>query len=158
MKDQQFGRDYELPDYEWSSFCGVFFRDPSITKNKAGVRTALRNFFLCLYSWYNGDEFIDDCPRARLNHFCQDLVLLLLLMLGSVIDFKDLLVCGWGEGILESFGFGVTMDRIARRLTSLAILACNLLRLWVENEMIRDDKEGDHLRGFVGPDFKPVQH
>ena len=64
MKDQQFGYDCELSDDGWSLFCGVFFRDPSITKDDAGVRTALQKLFLCLYSWYNGGKFIDDCPCA----------------------------------------------------------------------------------------------
>ena len=71
-------------------------------------------------------------------------------MSGSVIYFKDLLVRGRGEGFLESFGSGVAMDRIARRLTSLAIAACNLFWLWVETEMFRDRKEGGRLRGFMG--------
>ena len=46
MRDRQFGYDCELTDDEWSLFCGVFFRDPSITKDEAGVRTALRKIDL----------------------------------------------------------------------------------------------------------------
>ena len=152
MKDQQFGYDCELSDDGWSLFCGVFFRDPSITKDDAGVRTALQKLFLCLHSWYNGSEFIGDCPCAWLNHFCQDLALWLLLMSASVIEFKDLLVRGWGEGgFLESFGSGVTMDRITRKLTSLVIAAHNLFCLWVETEMFRDGKEGDYPGGSWAP-------
>ena len=56
-----------------------------------------------------------------------------------------------GEGFFEAFGLGVTAGKIARRLVSLAILARNVFRLWVETEMFRGGKEGDCLRGFVGP-------
>ena len=45
-------------------FVEYFFRDPPITKEKAGMRTALRKLFLCLYFWYNGGECINDCPGA----------------------------------------------------------------------------------------------
>ena len=55
-----------------------------------------------------------------------------------------------GEGFFEAFGLGVTAGKIARRLVSLAILARNVFRLWVETEMFRGGKEGDRLRGFVG--------
>ena len=39
--DQQFGHDCELTDNEWSLFCGCFFRNPTITRDEAGVGTAL---------------------------------------------------------------------------------------------------------------------
>ena len=56
-----------------------------------------------------------------------------------------------GEGFFEAFGLGVTVSKIARRLVSLAISACNLFQLWVETKMFRGGKDGDHFREFVGP-------
>ena len=45
-------------------------------------------------------------------------MLWLILMSGSVIDFKDLLIRGWDAGcFLDSFGAVITEDKIARRLT-----------------------------------------
>ena len=141
VRDCQFGYDCELTDCEWSLLCGCFFCDPSITKDKAGVRTPLRMLFLHLRSWYNGGGTIDGCPGVWLNYFCQDLVLWWLLMSGSVVDFKDLLVHGWDEGgFLDSFGAGVMEDKIARRLTSLAIVARNLSMLWVDTGMFREEE------------------
>ena len=64
VKDWQFGYDCELTIGEWSLFCRCFFRDPSITKDEAGVRTALQMVFLHLRSWYSGDGTTDECPRA----------------------------------------------------------------------------------------------
>ena len=113
VRNPQFGYDCELTDDERSLFCGEFFRDPSIKQDKVGVRTVLRKLFLCLCSWYDVDRIIDDCPWcARMS--------------GSVVDSKDLLLHGWdGGGGFYSFGSGVIEDRIARRLTSLAIAARN---------------------------------
>ena len=74
----------------------------------------------------------------------------LLLMSGSVIDFKDLLVYSWDEGgFCDFFGAGITDDRITRRLTSLVIAACDLFPLWVEINMFREEEGGDRLRGVV---------
>ena len=54
-----------------------------------------------------------------------------------------------GEGCLKAYGLGVMVGKIAKRLISLAILACNLFRLWVETKT-RGGKEGDRLGRFVG--------
>ena len=61
------------------------FCDPTITKDEAGVRTELWMLFLHFHSWFGGRN-IDDCPRTWAIFF-QDLVIWLLLMLDSVIDF-----------------------------------------------------------------------
>ena len=93
-----------------------------------------------------------DCPNARVNYLCQDLVLWMVLMVGSVLDYEDLLVRGWGkEGFVKAFGAGVSVGKIARRLKSFAIASRNLFRLWVETEMFRGGGSVDRLRGFVGP-------
>jgi len=151
--DSQFGHDCYLSDEEWRCFCREFFRDPTITKDEVGARRAVRGLFLRLHGWFDGGRLgTMDCPNARLNYLCQDLVLWLLLMVGSCIDYEDLLVRGWGkEGFVKAFGSGVSVDKIARRLVSFSIAARNLFRLWVETEMFRGGGDGDRLRGFVGP-------
>ena len=73
-------------------------------------------------------------------------------MVGSFLDYEDLLVHGWGrEGFAEAFRSGVTVEQIARRFVSFSISARNLFWLWVETEMFRGGGDGDHSRGFVGP-------
>ena len=102
--DNQFGHDCYLSEEEWSLFCCEILRDPTITRDGAGVRVAVRRLFLRLHAWFDGGRLgTMDCPYARLNYLCQDLVLWLLLMVGSFLDYEDLLVLGWGrEGFAEA--------------------------------------------------------
>jgi hypothetical protein len=151
--DDQYGHDCYLSEEEWSCFCREFLRDPTIPRDEAGARRAVRGLFLRLHAWYDGGRLgTMDCPNARVNYLCQDLVLWMVLMVGSVLDYEDLLVRGWGkEGFVKAFGAGVSVGKIARRLKSFAIASRNLFRLWVETEMFRGGGSGDRLRRFVGP-------
>ena len=96
--DHQFGHDCYLYDEEWALFCHGILRDSTITRDEAGVRVAVHGIFLQLHAWFNGRELgTMDCSGARLNYLCQDLIVWLLFMTGSVLDYKDFLVHGWGR-------------------------------------------------------------
>ena len=46
----QFGHDCYLNEEEWRCFCHEFFRDPTVTRDKAGARRAVCGLFLRLHA------------------------------------------------------------------------------------------------------------
>ena len=62
--DNQFGHDCYLSEEEWSFSCHEILRGPTITRDEAGVRKAVRGLFLHLHAPFNGGRLgTMDCPN-----------------------------------------------------------------------------------------------